>query len=381
MQILNNNEQAAEIYNKSISLLIGKDYADKLNGKISVALHQDSEQTNRRRELLAVEEEAHKNKIIETHGKHHFKTQVMKTFFAKVNDKMDKQFENKDNLYNNILFIDHAAPSILEILSLNAASIKRIAPLINSLPWLSAEIVNLVNKPQYRKRADIQVVDPNLAISYVGLNNLKLVMPTYILKHWLPNSTAPFKLLKRKLWNDSLSIALASATLAEQEGLDEYTAFTAGMLSNIGRLAVTRCYLQTYNELHRNELQKAYDNKDKKRHDALIELDISPELLQQQLSLRSDKTTADLVELMQFDRLQITEPIFDLAYTTNFNKMCPIAQIIAKAKVFVAFRNLAREDLIMKDDVKKLFTSVKMTPKCINLLKKSDIDHIKLKFN
>lgn len=381
MLIFDNNEVTAAIYERSLSLLISKDFADKLSGKVSLNGPQDSEQVNRRRELLAVEEETNKNKIIEAHGKNHFKNQVMEQFFIQLNKNMSQQLDNKEELYKNTLQNNKAIPDVLEILCLKATSIKRIAPLINLLPWLSTDIINLVNKPQYRKRADVQVTDPHLAISYVGLDNLKQVMPTFILKHLLPNTTGSFKLLKRKLWNDSLSIALASSIIAEEEGLDRFTAFTAGMLSNIGRLVVTRCYLQAYSDLHRRELEKAFDKKDKKRHEALAESDSSPELLLEQLTLRSNKVTADIIELMNFERLQITKPIFDLAYATDFENMCPIAKVIAKAKAYVTFRGLARDELISKDEMKVLLTSVKITSKCLELLKKSDIDHIKLNFN
>jgi len=381
MRLFNNNELTAAIHTRSLSLLIGKDFADKLSGKMSLNGPQDSEQVNRRRELLAVEEETNKNRIIEAHGKNHYKNQVMEKFLIKLDENISLQFDNKDNLYNKTLNINNAIPDILEILCLKAASIKRIAPLINLLPWLATDLVNLVNKPQYRKRADVQVTDPNLAISYVGLDNLKQVMPTFIFKNLLPNTTGPFKLLKRKLWNDSLSIALASALLAEEAGLDTFTAFTAGMFSNIGRLVVTRCHLQTYSDLHRRELEKAYDHKDKKKHEALVELESSPELLLEQLTSHSEQITADIIELMNFERLQITEAIFDLANATDFEKMCPIAKVVAKAKTYVTFRGLAKEELISSEETKTLFTSVKITPKCIALLKKSDIDHIKLKFN
>jgi HD-like signal output (HDOD) protein len=381
MQIFEDNELVSPIYNRALSLAIGKDFAHKQNGKIFVSQHQDSEQANRRRELLAVEEEANKNKIIEAHGQTFFRTQVMTKLFNQVTTQVNTEFDNKENLYNNILKIEDAAPSIMEVLSVKAASINRIVPHAKALPWLCTELINLVNKPQYRKRADVQVTEPNLALSYVGLDNLKLVMPTFMLKHWLPNSTAPYPLLKRKLWNDSLSIALASQVLAKEQGLDEFTAFTAGMLSNIGLLAVTRCFLNTYSEIHNNELRAAYDNKDKRLHDVLVEFDASPELLLEQLVKRSSKVAADLVELMRFDRLRITEPMFDLAYAVNIAHMCPIAKLVTKAKAYIAFRSLAKEDLIAPDEAKILLTAGQLTKADISLLKKSDIDHIKLNFN
>lgn len=381
MQIFEDDKLVSPIYNRALSLTISKDFADQKNGKITMAKHQDSEQFNRRRELLAVEEETNKNKIIQAHGQEHFKAQVMSKFFSRVMTQVNKDFDNKENLYMNVLKIENAAPSIMEVLAVKAASINRITPLAKALPWLCTDLITLVNKPQYRKRSDVQVTEPNLALSYIGLDNLKLVMPTFMLKHWLPTSTAPFPLMKRKLWNDSLSVALAAQLLAKEQGLDEFTAFTAGMLSNLGLLAVTRGFLNTYSELHNQELRAAYESKDKKLHDVLVGLDVTPELLLEQLLQRSSKVAADMVELMRFDRLQITEALFDLAYAININHMCPIAKLVTKAKTYIAFRSLAKEDLISAEEAKILLTAGHLSTKDIALLKKSDIDHIKLIFN
>jgi HD-like signal output (HDOD) protein len=381
MQIFENNKLVSPIYTRALSLAISKDFAQQKSGKIYTSAQQNSEQANRRRELLEVEEETNKNKIIQAHGQEHFRTQVMNKLFNKVTSQVNKAFDNKENLYTNVLKIEDAAPSIMEILAVKAASINRIAPLAKALPWLCTELISLVNKPQYRKRSDVQVTEPNLALSYVGLDNLKLVMPTFMLKHWLPTSTAPFPLMKRKLWNDSLSIALASQKLAQEQGLDEFAAFTAGMLSNLGLLAVTQVFLNTYNELYTEELRDAYESKDKKLHDILVELEAPPELLLEQLLHRSSKVAADMVELMRFDRLQITEASFDLAYAINVAHMCPIAKIVTKAKSYVAFRSLAKEDLITTDEAKTILTAGQLSTKDIALLKKSDIDHIKLIFN
>ena len=377
MQIFENNKKISAIYNRALCLSISKDFADSKNGKTAIVAKQGSEQENRRRELLEVEQQANKEKIIKAHGQSHFKEQIMTIFYGKVNN----EFDSKENLYNNVLKIEDAAPGIMEILAVRAASVNRISPLVKSLPWLADDLINLVNNPQYRKRADIQVSDANLALSYVGLDNLKLVMPTFMLKHWLPASTSPFPLMKRKLWNDSLSISLACQVLAKEQGLDEFTAFAAGMLSNIGVLTVTRCFLNTYNEMYKVELKGTYTERDKRLHDVLMELKLAPELLLEQLVTRSSKMAADIVELMRFDRLNITESLFDLAYSTKIDEMTPIAQILIKAKAYIAFRSLAKEDLIDNDDAKDLLTFAKLDPKEVALLKISDIDHIKLNFN
>jgi HD-like signal output (HDOD) protein len=381
MKIFENNPAVAIIYQRATSLSICKDFAEKQSGKVPTVNHQGSEQENRRRELLSVEVEAQQEKIIADHGEEHFRKQTMQTFFAQVRTQINSDFDNKEHLYHHVLEIEDACPAILDILSARAASVNQIKDLAASLPWLVTDLVRLVNKPQYRKRADVQVTDAKLALSYIGLDNLKLVMPTFTLKHWLPTSTAPYGLMKRKLWNDSLSIALAASVLAKEQGLDEFTAFTTGMLSNIGRLAVTRCYLTTFSEMYKVEVRKAFESKDKRLHNILSKIEANEELLLEQLTMRSAQLSADLIEQMNFKRLGITEPVFDLAYAESIEKMHPIAQIVVKAKAFVAFRALAKEELINADESKTLLSSVKLTPAEITLLKKSDIDHIKLNFN
>ncbi len=381
MELFENNPTVDTIYQRAISLSICKDFAEKQSGKIPTINHQGSEQENRRRELLSVEVKAQQEKIIAEHGEEHFRKQTMQAFFGRVANKINNDFDNKEHLYHHILGIDDACPAILDILSTRAASVNQIKDLAASLSWLSVDLINLVNKPQYRKRADVQLTDAKLALSYIGLDNLKLVMPTFTLKHWLPSTTAPYGLMKRKLWNDSLSIALATRALAKEYQLDEFTAFTAGMLSNIGRFAVTQCYLNTFHELHKQELRQAFENKDKRLHNILSKVEASKSLLLSQLAMRSAKLSADLIERMNFNHLAITEAIFDLAYAVDLDKMHPIAQIVAKAKAYVDFRTLTKDELIDDDERKALLNAVNLSPAEITLLKKADIDHIKLTFN
>ena len=61
--------------------------------------------------------------------------------------------------------------------------------------------------------------------------------------------------------------------------------------------------------------------------------------------------------------------------------MSPIAQVVTKAKVYVNYRSLSKAGLIDNQEAKRLFDVVELNGQDIELLNKSDIDHIKLKFN
>ncbi len=380
MQIFLDKEEVSTVYQRMLGLHIGKKFASTHNGKIVDAEHQHSEQQNHRRELLAVEEEAKKEKIIAQHGEQHFRDQVNTHLYSKIITKINNELTDKDLLFQQILRIEDATTAILDLLAVRAASIKRIKPLTSSLQWLSSDLIRLVNKPQYRKRADVQIHNVNVALSYIGLDNLKLIMPTFILKHYLPSNTAPFTLMKRKLWNDSLSTGLAASILAQEQGIDEYAAFSAGLFSNLGRFIVTRIFFRAYHEIHAKAVKKAFVEQDKRLHDVLLNIKPDADVLLNQLTRHSARIGAEIIELMRFERLPLTEPLFDLAYTIDYKKMHPIAQIVTKAQGYIAFRNLAKESLINANEAKLLLAAAKLIPEEIALLKKSDIDHLKLKF-
>ena len=112
-----------------------------------------------------------------------------------------------------------------------------------------------------------------------------------------------------------------------------------------------------------------------------MKIDTVPELLLELFSTHASVLGAEVVELMRFDRLRITEGIFDLAYAESRKKMCDLAQIILKAKAYVYFRMLAKEELIDGDESKLWLAPSGLNNKEIALLNRSDIDHIKLNFS
>jgi hypothetical protein len=380
MKIFSLTPDSQSIHQRAMSLYLGKDYALQFIGSGKLNARQESEQENRRRELLAVEQQAQREKLLAEHAKAQFKEHITVKIDRTFTSRLLQLLDSPEKLYQSVLQVNQAAPDALELLSLNAASLKRVTPLIKSVPWLAQELVHLVNKPQYRKRADVIVQDPALAVNYLGIENLQLTLPTFMLKRWLPVSTQPFPLLKRKLWNDSFAIGLATKNLAEAANIDSFTAFTAAMFSNIGYFTVTRCYLALFQDIHSKALRKAFENKDKRLHDVLLTIKPPADVLLNLLVEKSHLLSAQLVEMMQFERLAITEPLFDIAYIDDIDKMHPIAQLIIKAKAYVDCRSLQQDNLLTDEEKQQCYQLVRITEADLALLRKADIDHLKLSF-
>jgi hypothetical protein len=95
---------------------------------------------------------------------------------------------------------------------------------------------------------------------------------------------------------------------------------------------------------------------------------------------KSHLLSAQLVEMMQFERLAITEPLFDIAYIDDIDKMHPIAQLIIKAKAYVDCRSLQQDNLLTDEEKQQCYQLVRITEADLALLRKADIDHLKLSF-
>jgi hypothetical protein len=117
-----------------------------------------------------------------------------------IETSIQKQMDDIDNIYHEIVGIQDAVPTILDILGVKSASVGRLEPLVNELSWLGRDLVSLVNLPQYRKQSTkgttVKVDTPALALRYLGLENLQMVIPTFAMRHWMPHDTSPFPLLK-----------------------------------------------------------------------------------------------------------------------------------------------------------------------------------------
>ena len=113
---------------------------------------------------------------------------------------------------------------------------------------MGRELVTLVNLPYYRnqrsKNTSVKVDSPALALRYIGLDNLQLVIPTFAVRHWMPHSTEPFSLLKRRLRDSAMANAIAAQKIAQINNVNDIHAFTLGMLLDVGSNCVSAFVLK-----------------------------------------------------------------------------------------------------------------------------------------
>ncbi|MCA8950771.1 MAG: HDOD domain-containing protein [Planctomycetes bacterium] len=128
---------------------------------------------------------------------------------------------------------------ILEVVRDPDYSIDTLVDLVRTDPSLTARVLRLTNSALFGVPNEITSVGD--AVSYVGTRNLvKLVLVCCAANHFRQASTSIYG-DPGTLWRHSFAVATASQWIARRCGYAETdTAFTAGILHNVGKVALSQ---------------------------------------------------------------------------------------------------------------------------------------------
>jgi HD-like signal output (HDOD) protein len=137
------------------------------------------------------------------------------------------------------------ALKVLESVNDENASMRRLSDLICSDPALSCEVLIIANSALLAQRH--RVTSILQAIALLGTRTLKGVCLTVAVRAFLGKSMDYPPL--RAIWRHSLACALIAEQLADSSLVDKGTAYTAGVVHQIGRFALSVLRPKEYAEL------------------------------------------------------------------------------------------------------------------------------------
>jgi hypothetical protein len=365
-------------------LLLGHNFAQRQIGYIHT-LEVNYGEPIKQRTLLEVEMAAHAKRKESSTAHHKYRAQASQQLHNAIEIAMKKQLADIDSVLHETIGIEDNVPAILDILSVKSASVGRLEPLVNDLSWLGRELVTFVNLPYYRtqrnKHTSVKVDSPSLALRYIGLDNLKFVVPTFAVRHWMPHSTEPFPLLKRRLRDNSMACAIAAQEIAKLNGVNDIHAFTLGMLLDVGKIALVRLYLRTFELVWRRKVTLAREEQHKDLHTALLELKPDPLFLSTLLSEQSLKITAKVIEKMAFRYLPFNFVMEQLTKgVTKGDSLLPLTAVMQKARCYSQYVTLLEHQLVESDEADRWFEYINFTKAELQHLEKVNLQnfHIKL---
>ena len=335
-----------------------------------------SEQGDARRTLLNVERIAIENKRLQEKTEASYIEMVNHQLHEILLEEMATQLSQTSDVYSHLLSLPEDLGLLLDALSVRAASVSKLEPIAATMPWLYDELITTVNTPRFRRkdsRGRIIVVETlRTALSFLGIENLRLLIPWIVLKRAIPQITDPYPLIKQKLMPYSMGVALSAKHIGVLTGLEKSEAYILGMLSNLGRCAVTRLYFKLFDKVQLQLLQECQKDREQKRHEALLKINPSANHLIAMQQEFADKVSAAVITHMNFKRLRLSEPMSTCAMNLP-TAPSTLSRVLHQARTYTQVRMLHQLKLVDLHEAKPLIAEQKYPLGALEKLKSVDI--------
>ncbi len=325
------------------------------------------------RNLLNIEKEAVKRKDVKARNLQHRLDDVSESLHQQLEAVIQQQMADIDGLASRVLGISPVLPQLLDTLSVRAATITRVEPMVAAMPWLQNELIRMVNGPKFRrtdgKGGAIKIDSLRMAIGRLGLENLKLIVPCLAMRRYMPMVTDPYPDLKKQLWKLALGTANACKEIATHHRADSTHAFILGMFSQLGSVAVTKLYFRHFDVIHREALIEAHDAKDRDRYGLLTQITPSADHLTSLISRLAPGLSQRLIGHMGFKRIFIQHAIEEVVAGTPVSARSPLANCLVQGRAYCHFRMLRGAKLITTDEAKRYLTAMSLPNEALLALK------------
>ncbi|WP_334021530.1 HDOD domain-containing protein [Alteromonas sp. S015] len=345
-------------------------------GKVGVVSFEQSEQGHARRRLLHVEKVAIENKRLQEKTEASYIESVNHYLHEILLGELTEQLRYTGELVQHVLNLPENVGELLDALSVKACSVSKLEPIAATMPWLYEELIAVVNTPRFRRkdsRGRIIVVESlRSALSFLGIENLRTLIPSLIIKRAMPQITDPYPLIKQKLTSYVTGVAITAKRLATLTDLNKNQAYTLAMLSNLGRCVVTRLYFKLFDKIQLHLLQECQKDKEQKRYEALLRVAPSANhliALQQEFA---DAISADIMEWMRLTRLSVAEPMRACADNIP-SQSKTLSKVLHQARAYTQIRMLHQLKLVEMKEVKPLLTEQNYPAGALEKLKEIDI--------
>ena len=147
------------------------------------------------------------------------------------------------------------ATQLLQVVSREDVNLNEVGRLISSEPVFAADVLQIANSSAYGLRSQVKSITH--AIVVLGLERIKGISLTRAFGRHL-KSTLKVVALQR-CWQNSLAGALLAEKMASSCGIEPGLAYTAGLLRDIGRLALLVKYPEPFANMLAVSQANGYD--------------------------------------------------------------------------------------------------------------------------
>jgi signal transduction histidine kinase/HD-like signal output (HDOD) protein/CheY-like chemotaxis protein len=128
---------------------------------------------------------------------------------------------------------------VLEQLRTDDADFNSLNKLISSDPSLTTTVLHRVNRASLGLQHEVSSIEQ--ALSFLGINSLRCLVLSFMVRNFLPQPDSPLYQQQQKLWSHCLATAIIARNISEltyPELINE--SFVGGLLHDLGKVAVAQ---------------------------------------------------------------------------------------------------------------------------------------------
>jgi hypothetical protein len=341
------------------------------------------EQSKTARSLLHVEKQAIREKDLNSKSDLSFLNTITKQVDTEVEKRLEESLKDTDYLYKKIMGIDSSLPNLLDLVGLKVATISKIEPVASELPWLFSDLMKFVNQSKYQRvdnKGKVVLVETmRVGLNFFGIENLIIVLTSLAFKRSLPQITEPYPMIKLRIWEDALAVAISCKQIASLVGVNQNHAFCLGMIQAMGKVVVSKLYFRLFETVLREALVETQDSQKHEEHSALTRTTPSGPFLNHLIDKYALGVSARLIDKMAMKRVFIANAMFEVANNKPAADISPLALVLKQGKAYAQYRILKRYKLIDVEQSKAFIRTLDMPAGALELLKATDIRSLDLR--
>lgn len=311
-------------------LIVGKQKSSSMFDELGEDIEHDANK-------LAVEREA----AIERLAKKVEDKQVFERVSKQLVDAVEKAIDHRLASVDSVIKssgINESQLLILELVQERVIDTNRLISLIENESWLVNDLLNIVNSASFRHRkikdSDIKVTDVKLILNFIGMENVKLLVPYFCLRNWLPSGHANLLWTTRKLWRYSMVSAIAAQTLAKLYEKDSVFVYTCSLLSQLGPSVVLTNSAVLFDNTWSFWLQEASNSRDKGLYDAVLSTEFPSGKVCGLVIQYGDRLNWQLLDQLNCNNSSIVSVMAELDNNLSYKDLSENAAIVARASCY-----------------------------------------------
>jgi hypothetical protein len=276
---------------------------------------------------------------------------------------------------------------LVDILYSPTVTYSRIASIVKLNHVHDRNLLHMVNRSDFQaqigKSVGQKIKDTQVAISLLGIEGAKALLPVMMIKQTIKLRNEHFPLLGFKLWKLILSTGLSCHHILQKKGYhDPVEGLLGGILYAIGSISLYHQFIASFEDVKKQFLMKFRQDGKKMQHDFLLRVEPEPAILFELMQQLSRAQSLQLVQHLDLKRQRpkgLSMALEQALSVCSINQCSPLAQAIRQGNAYGQLEQLRHAKLIGRENIAPFLAEINMGKDEMTYLLKHNLTRLEIR--